>query len=597
MRSNSIILILVFGILCGIRSYAQEVKLEPIIVTGTKIPQEFNKLPRKITIIDSAQIERIKPGSLNEFLNLIAGADMQERGQNGIQADITMRGSTFQQVLVLVDGVRVSDPQTSHNIMSLPITLGSVEKVEVLHGQGSSLYGPDAFAGAVNIITKKPKNAAEAKLNYGSYGTWDGSVSFGRKYKALGGYFSVEGKKSDGFSYDRDFNVFNLYLNSSLDLDWGEVGFTYGFSNKEFGAYDFYSPFMNKPSREWTKTDLVNVQFTTDIKGIILQNKTYSRSHEDTFMYDLRTPNLFVNHHVNRLCGNDFQIRLKNLVLGNEVIVESIKSSNIGDHLNYRVGLYGEYSCIPLGFFNFNIGLRGDYHSVYGFEWAPSLNASYRILSNLRLYSSIGRAFRAPSFTELYYTSPSSKGDPDLKAETNWSYEAGLNWTPKNWVSASLAFFLRDEANAIDWVKGDQPGNSQTYFAQNIGQLVMRGIEAEANFLLKPVNLSLGYSYINSQSTTSQSYISKYALRYPEHQATIKITHPLLLGINQSWAGIFKQRPAEAGYFLLSSAIFRKIGNIDIFVKGTNLLNTQYQEVLGVAGPGTWIWSGLNWGI
>lgn len=583
-------LLIVFTILaCNFCCYAQDFELEPIIVTGTRFPTEFYKVPRRITVIDSAQISEMKAGSLAEVLNSVSGVDIQERGGSGMQADITMRGSTFQQVLVLVDGVRISDPQTAHHIMNLPLTLDVVDRIEVLHGQGSSIYGPDAFGGVINIVTKQPGNKIlETRFAYGSYGTWDGSVSLGGSYKAFSGRVSIDAETSDGFMYDRDFNVVNFYTNLKRDLNWGWMGFSYGVNNKEFGANGFYGP---SPSREWTRTKLEKLEIGINAGEIVLEERVYYRRNDDKFIYDIiNTPQASVNYHTTKVYGNDFQARFKNLVVGNEIAIDSIESTNLGSHSTCRIGLYSEYLCTPLNLLDLNVGVRGDYHSVYGLEWSPSLNMGCRILSNLRLRSSIGRAFRAPSFTELYYSSPSSKGDPNLKAENNWSYDAGVDWFPYKWLSASATFFIRDEKNVIDWAYTD----TLPFQAQNIGQLVMRGIEAEANFSLKPLSLSLGYSYINSQSTTSQNYISKYALRYPEHQATVKVNHPLILNVYQSWQGVLKQRVGEPGYFLLSSAISREIGNIEVFLKGTNLLNIRYEEIYGVAGPGVWIWGGIK---
>lgn len=223
--------------------------LEPVIITTTRTPTKLSHITRSASIIDASDIKNSTAHSVEELLKYALGVDIMQRGPYGVQADSGIRGSTFSQVLILVNGVRVNDPQIAHHNFDLGLTLKDIERIEVLRGHGSSLYGADAFGGIINIITKKPDKVKYADISYGEYNTSLINGGFSEKRGNFGTSLSFEKKKSDGYRYDTDFDITTLSSNSTLNLpDLGSLNFLVGYTGKEFGANDFYGAY---PSKEW----------------------------------------------------------------------------------------------------------------------------------------------------------------------------------------------------------------------------------------------------------------------------------------------------------------------------------------------------------
>jgi len=267
--------------------------LEPIVISKNKVH------PLEAYTLASKDLKESTLSSPFETLSLLP-LDLESRSpQQDIQTDFSLRGSTFQGVLLLLDGQRINDPQTAHYNCDIPLTREDIEKIEVVPGVSSSLFGPDAIGGAVNILFKKPQeNKIVIELGAGSYQEKYSLFSISRKKENSGIRFSLERQESGGFSYDTDFKKFTGRLDSILDIPYGEFNLGLGYLEKEFGAYDFYTPGLGFPSFEWTKTYLFNTGIILDKEGLIIKPNFLWRRHYDKFMLDktgLRSK--YLNHH------------------------------------------------------------------------------------------------------------------------------------------------------------------------------------------------------------------------------------------------------------------------------------------------------------
>lgn len=577
------------------------------VVTGMRIPQTFSEITRQVSVISSEEIKESHANSVPELLEYVLSSDIQDRSPFGVQADITMRGSTFQQVLILIDGVRVNDSQTAHHNMDLPLTLDDIERIEVLHGHGSSLYGPDAFGGVVNIITKLPrKKDLFAQFKVAEYNTQIMSFSYNWKRSNFSQKISFEKKRSDGFRYCTDFDNFTFFTNSNLKHQKGEVNFTFGFTNKEFGAYDFYTPGRNLPSKEWTKTYFAKFENSYKVGKTTLQPKLFFRRHEDRFMLDITRPKWYVNDHVKYCYGGEAQLNISvgeknNLILGCEVIQDEIYSIGLGTsqiniglgtHSHSRQAIFGEYRTTILHNLNLDVGLRLD-NSTWGQQISPNVGAGYLYrlsdFGQCKVRISIGRAFRNPSFTELYYRDSINEGNTELKPEETVSYEFGLDYLSIKNLSGSLTFFNRDQKKLIDWVGETAKG---PWKAQNIGEVRIFGIDTMLKFNLYSFDIYFKYSWMDSKR--EKEYFSKYALRHPTNQFSLELNRLLPLNIFSTVKLLYKNRINEKSYFLLNSRISKSIKNIEFFIEGTNLLNEEYEDIIGVPQPGRWLCVGVK---
>jgi outer membrane cobalamin receptor len=558
---------------------------ETVVVTANANPVPFENLSRTVTVLSREDISNLPVQSVADVLAMATSVDVRSRSPFGMQADLSVRGSAFSQVLVLVDGVRINDSQTAHHNADFPVQLQDIDRVEVLLGAGSSVYGADAFGGIVNIITRRDVEPMRASITVGQDGLVDGSFSAGFRKGSFGQSISASGNRSSGFQYDRDFQSVAV----SGQTRFGDRSTLYAsFMDKEFGANGFYGP---APSKEWTNQTLISFEHrwgpSSDAKNIF---QGYYRTHGDRFLYDIRFPELFESNHRTHATGAMMKTNYKLtdaglLTLGGEVGGDWIKSSSLGDHSFARTSVFTEFQWQPGKTIAVYPGLRLDYYSNFGDSLSPSLSGSWWMHPRVRLRSSVGRAFRIPTFTELYYKDPNHEANPFLKPETAWSAEGGTDFIPApNWLG-SLTIFSRREQNVIDWIRSS---SSEKWHTANIRKLRTTGIEMgiERSFGSK-ARIASHYSRL-SIDAGQVDYISKYVLDYARDSWSTSAWFPVSLGMEYLQTLSYTRRADGRSYWLLDGRLERNFRGFAVAFDFTNLLDTQYQEVVGVDMPGRW---------
>jgi len=562
--------------------------LGTVVITGTRIPQPASHFLRNVTIVDANEINSSPGHSVVELLKHVPGVHLQERGPYGIQADVGLRGANFHQVLILLDGARMNDPQTAHHNLDLPINLDDLERIEILHGHGSSVYGADAFGGVINFITKAREDRKIGLRAFaGENGTRGGTFSFSNCFGDFATFFSLGGKTSEGYRFDTDFKDFSFFSNSKLDVTQASIGLSFGYLQKEFGANDFYGDW---PSREWTNTLLGSIRVHRgQWKNLVVDSTLYYRQHDDRFIGDVTDSDSYVNYHTTFLYGGEVQLRTQwermgEFILGTELAKEELKSTRLGDHSNLREAIYTEYS-MPLGKrFTLNPGIRIDHHSEWGWRSSPAINIGYFPSRRVRLHYSWGRSFRPPDYTELYYWSPKNIGNPKLVIEEAWSYELGGDFELSTWLNSRTTVIFRNGSNLIDWVRKD---SLSPWEAVKIGRVYTYGVESLLEVALKSsACLSLAYTFLQSKSEELENYVSKYVLNHPQHQVSLGFGFPLLWGIKQNLKGSYKQSSYKRGYFIIDGRLSKDLGELEFYLGSTNLLDVSYEEIPGVPMPG-----------
>jgi len=574
--------------LCPGTAAAQDVFRQTVVVTGAARPVELGSVTRVMTVITREQIARLPVQSVADVLRLASSIDVRMRGVRGVQSDFAVRGANFGQMLVLVDGVRLNDAQSGHHNGDIPVPLDAVERIEVLYGPGSSLFGADAFGGTVNVITRRVVDQPSLIVQGGSFGLAAGRGQIGFERGSVREALAVSADRSSGFMYDRDFKTTTVRSRTSL-RDATNLSVSYLW--KEFGANNFYGG--NAPSREWTNQTLVAVDHRfADVSGWSPTATASYRTHGDRFLFNQVQPQLSDNRHrthavlaavsgARRLGG------LGTLTIGAEGGGDWIRSTNLGDHSTARVSGFGEWRQEIGRRTQIDGTLRVDRYNEFGTSWNPSAGIGWWPSSMLRLRASGGRAFRVPTFTERYYSDPANLAREEVGPETAWAGEGGADLLLSGgWIVQATVFGRADE-DVIDWLRPTTVDRWQTYNIRNVDTLgvelgVRRTFSSGAMMLAEYTALDVQAAAVNQ--------LSKYVLDYAPHSFVAAATFPLPAGFSAAPRLEYRRRSRTTGtfdYVLLDARIGKRIGrNLELFVDGANLLDESYQEIAGVAMPG-----------
>lgn len=525
--------------------------------------------------------------------------NLQARSPNSsIQTDFSLRGSNFQGVRMLLDGQRINDPQTGHHNSDIPLTKEDLLSVEVLPGISPLNLGPDAIGGTVNFVTKRPEGKKVVlELSGGEYQTWGQLFSISDKLKDLGLRFSIENKRSRGFRDDTDFKKFTANMASSLDIPLGSFDLDFGYQEKEFGAYDFYTPGLGYPSREWTKVYLLNTGLNLSKDGLTIKPNFLWRRHFDKFMLDetsLRSK--YLAHHRTDIYTPSLYLNKDNTPLGKiglglEYSEEKINSTTLGKHSRDRKSIYIDDSYNFLDKFSLDSSLRVDDYNGVDTSYTGGIKFIYELFEANFLHLGVARSMRMPSFTELYYNDPTTIGNSAISPEKSLSYEVGYDHK-REIFSWGLTFFLRSEDNFIDWVKSS--ASQAKWQASNIASSDVLGVEERVEYKINDkINLSANYAYTNRRKNDN-GYLYKYGENYARHLLNLVSFFKFNFG-TQEVGFTYKKTPGRNGWFLMHARLSYNLNkHSELFFSATNIFNVEYQEIAGIPSPGRWIEGGLR---
>ncbi|MFH0733367.1 MAG: TonB-dependent receptor [bacterium] len=570
-------------------------KTDEIIITSNKTSTAFLESTRSISSINKEEIKLLPVSSLSDLLEFTTGVDIKQRGPQNVQSDLSIRGGSFEQTLVLINGIKISDSQTGHHNMNLPVSLYDIEKIEILKGQGSSIHGANAFSGVVNIITKSNKEQSlSLNSSVGSNGYYDTYLGFSQPFGILKNNFSISKSHSNGYRYNTGFNNLNISYTPKLLFGKNSISLFTGYQKKEFGSNGFYS---DKYPNQWeeTKTLLTSLKGDFVFDNLFLSPKFSWRKHDDMYLLDHERPSFYKNTHVN----NSYNAEVETIyhsaygftALSFEFGIDKIESSNLDNHERNKAGVSIEHKTNLFSILDLSIGGYLYKYDQWGWKLCPNADLGLQISQDFRLYASIGNSFRIPTFTELYYTSPAQIGNSSLKPEEALSYEAGIKYITEN-INSSVSFFARNGKNLIDWSKQN---TQDKWTANNIADLNTNGVEVNFSFLPQSLfikspitKISLGYSYLETDDSKI-NYISRYVLDNLRHQAIATIHHQLVFDIQQSWNIKYEYRYNSSDYFLWDTKISRQINFVNLSVSINNLFNRAYTDFTNLPMPGRWI--------
>ncbi|HTY45434.1 MAG TPA: TonB-dependent receptor [Patescibacteria group bacterium] len=589
-RCGVIGIVVIFSYPGGLGAQDAPRELPPIVVSRAPLAHPYT--------LETAETQDTFAGSFVEELASLP-VDLQSRSlRASIQTDFSLRGSGPSGVLVLVDGRRLNDPQTAHHNSDIPLTAADIERIEVLPQAASARFGPDAIGGALAFVRKEPgekQRIAEATI--GSHRSGRGLVSVGDKKGDLSFRVSSEADQSAGFRYDTDFKKYTATADSRLDLPDGQLYVNMGYQQKQFGAFDFYTPGSGFPSQEQTRTYLCASGLTLTPGSWSIHPDFFWRRHYDTFLLDKTLQrSLYLNHHrtdiysPNVYLENQFSASAR-AGFGLEYRQEEIASANLGGHRRDQKSVYADTTLHFLPGLCTAASVRRDDYAGFGAVTTGSLDMRYELARGIEVYAGAARNIRVPSFTDLYYNDPVTLGDPGLSAEQSLNYQFGCDYRRRSW-SVGGALFGRREHDFIDYVK-HQPDQAK-WQAENITASQVAGLQAYAQAKLDPhLTMYSNYTYVNRR-IHEQGLLYKYGPNYARHLWNALLSWDLPFGV-QTAELTYKKRPSRRGWFLMNIGLTRNLNtHALLFCNLTNALNVEFQEIVGIPQPGRWVEAGLK---
>lgn len=614
----------------------QDVDLDELEVTAQAEPLVFSHIGRVITTISKQEIESAPVSDLAELLSFVQSVDIRQRGGFGIQADVSIRGGSFDQVLVLINGIPISDPQTGHFNLNLPVDLSDIQKVEIIKGPAARIFGPNAFSGAINIITKaQDENSLAVRLNGGQKALYHFGATANVNVNNWQTRLSYDQKGSDGYMENTDFKSYQGFLQSSLQLKGLLLDAQLGFMQKDFGANSFYSSkYTMQYEKNQSRLASLGFHFGKKIRISILP---FYRQHRDNWQLNRGNPELYQNFHQTDIFGARakmiFYSKLGKTTFGINYSKENLLSSNMGYDLSEpenipwsanhqfkksyqreHTGLYFEQNKQIAEKWNISGGLLAHWYSGMKKEINiyPGLDISYQIQDHVRVFASANQAMRLPTFTDLFYSGPSNLGNSELKPEKSLTFELGAYYQ-KDAFEMKTALFRRYGSDIIDWVWQDS-----IWKTQNITKLTTNGFEISSQIHPNKQwnikwwkKLSMDYTYLDLKKNESD-ILSKYALNNLRHQVNLSMqiqirkhfffqiqgTYKARLGSYQIYdfeLETYENEPYQ-DYFSVNAKLTYQLNAFECFMEAKNLTDVQVVE-FGVPQSGFWLIGGIKYRI
>jgi len=581
MKTNLFTLIGLLVIQYGIAQQVQS--LDSVTIESTRIDLPFKENSRTISIITAEVIEGSPATNLAELLQQEAGIDIRRQGIYGMQADLYIRGGSFDQTLLLIDGIKVEDPQTGHHTLNIALPLEVIKRIEIIKGPAARIFGQNAFTGAINIVTKTNgdlKNNVGFQL--GSYNQQHATATLGKSLDkaSVMGHASIN--SSEGYRYNTDFQNQNYFLKSSFNTKTTPIDVIATFSERKFGGNQFYA-INAKEQYEETQSSLVGISTIIKRGDLKISPQLYWKRNQDMYLYIRNNPSVYRNLHISNKVGiqinSSYSSSFGVTGFGIDVAKVKMNSNRLGNRERWMGNFFLEHRFSLLdNKLDVTPGVAVNYFSEFDFNAFPGIDLGYRINDSFRVYANAGYTYRVPTYNDLYYVGRQDIGNENLVPERAISEEVGLKYFG-NKLTASVAFFNRDSDNLIDYTKENEDDKWQS---NNLKRLNSNGIEAQLSSPFKlgqyTQSLSLGYTYLNEDLGTVKSNFSKYIINSLNQHLTANIKTQFSKNFSQSVVYKFADRANGENYSVVDVQLKLMINTLELTLTGNNIFNASYIE-------------------
>jgi iron complex outermembrane receptor protein len=616
---------------------AREMMLEEVSVTGSRAPLTKSQAARMVTVLERADIQQAPVQSINDLLKYAVGVDVRQRGPIGAQTDISIRGGTQDQIILLLNGINICAPQTGHNAMDLPVDLSEIVRIEVLEGPAGRIYGTSSLVGAINIVTHPAQQTSTAiNLEGGSYGYGRLSGRTNLKTGHWNNQVSAGYNRSDGYSRSKagrlntDFSGSKACYQGQYDDEIIQLHWHLGITDKGWGSSTFWaSPKWQADEQYEHTTKLFSaIQGKTKVGCLHFNPGIYWNQNRDRYEgYRGQPGKMKYNYNRTDVYGvnlsNYFDWAAGRTAFGAELRNEDLVSGNLGEPLTQIHHIKGTDRDYTLGinrtnisgYLEHNLLLRNMTLSA-GFvavknTWSsmnmtvyPGIDISYLPTPHWTLHASYNTSLRMPSFTEMYYKLQGYSADPHLKPEEMRALELGTNYQ-LSIINFQLSLWHHHGRNMIDWVMDTTKGDEAVWQSVNHTRINSLGLEASTQLLILNSKFLISYSYIHQDKQQEPGIVSQYALEYLRHKfvanARLQLLQKLGLNLNFRWqdrVGTYTDFDGQTHdyepYALTDARLTWQESRWKAYVEANNLFDTRYHDFGLVEQPGRWLIAGIS---
>ncbi|MDG1015072.1 MAG: TonB-dependent receptor, partial [Flavobacteriaceae bacterium] len=573
MRTRLYLLLFIVSIFLHKNTLAQNIMegqaLDSITITSARIELPFKENSRTITVVSSKDIRESPATNLAELLQQEAGIDVRRQGVNGMQSDLYIRGGSFDQTLLLIDGVKVEDPQTGHHTLNMALPLEVIERVEIIKGPAARIFGQNAFTGAINIVTKSNTdriNSVSYKL--GSYEQQQVSGTLGAELSGstVIGHASVN--TSDGYRYNTDFKNQNYYIKGRFKTNANPIEMIGYFTERKFGANQFYN--VDAPDQyEETQSSLLGLSTRLKTEKLKITPRAYWKRNQDMYLYIRENPEVYRNLHISNKLGMQVNASYSSSAgisgVGIDVAKVFMTSTNLGERDRVMANLFVEHRfSIANNSLDITPGVSVNYFTDFKFHAFPGVDIGYAINDKLKAYANIGYTYRVPTYTDLYYVGPNDLGNEKLVPEKALSEEIGLKYFGINF-NAYVAIFNRSSDNLIDYTRENE---DDKWEATNLKSLSSTGAELNLSSQFKSglfaQNISLGYTYLDENLNDIKAAYSKYVVNSLTHHFTATVRSQFMKNLSQSIIYKFAERSSGTSYSVVDVQATLTISDLEL---------------------------------
>lgn len=603
-----------------------------IVVTASRTPIEQVLSGSALTVIDRPTIEAVALPETLDLLRLVPGIAVSQSGPLGAQTQVRIRGAEANHTLTFVDGIEVNDPASSADFRYETLLSDGIERIEVLRGSQSALWGPEAIGGVINIITRKPHDGSDlfGYIEGGSFSSLRGAIGGGHGGRTGGvtaqaSYLTARGIDVSGSSGERD-GYENITLSTKGVLHPapnGELGLVarYTEATSEFDGTDFLT---SRPVDRDLETQVRNValrgygtatlfagRWSHHIEGSLLDSSNKNREHRD-----------FQNRSDGRRLKIGYQTSfmltsggIEHHLTGAAELEEQQFTSRDRDpaalsnqHRSRDQGsLSGEYRLTLPERFAAGISIRHDDNDAFADATTVRATAALLLPTGFNLHGSYGEGVADPTFYDLYGFLPDFfVGNPDLKPERSHGFDLGIAWDGP--LTIDVTYFHTRFKDEI--VSTFDPTSFLSSVDNASGASRRQGVEI--SFDVKPVDwlrLNGSYTYLDAKEAQVEDTPRVREVRRPKHSGALTAVADLdrlQLGLTTAYVGrrhdmdfaIFE--PVTLGDYVLASvaASYRIVSAVELRARVENLLDANYEDVLGFATPGVGAFAGVRvrWG-